>query len=74
MRKKKIPYLFYLLIFHNCLLFSQAPDAIVTENSVDNKKVSEIFSDEISYEFCIEELNRLSPVEFIYNPDIGHGL
>jgi len=71
MRKRKIPYLFYVLLIHSICLTGQPSHTITTgETSFANQNVGEASSPNISYEYYIEKLNRQTPIDLVYNKDV----
>ncbi len=70
MRKKNIPYLICILLFHVCNLAGQPTYTVTTDKIVTNRVHSEAFPSGVSYEFYVEKLNKLTPVELVYNEDV----
>jgi len=72
MRKKNIPCLVYILIFHVYCLSGQYSNSLPANTSPTQTQFNKTLSTDISYEYCIEKLNQLTPVELNYNQDVKH--
>ena len=71
MRKRKIPYLFYVLLIHSVCLTGQPSYTIITgEISSANQNTGEEGSPNISYDYYIEKLNKQTPIDLVYNNDV----
>ncbi|MBN2522761.1 MAG: transglycosylase SLT domain-containing protein [Bacteroidales bacterium] len=71
MRKRKIPYLFYVLLIHSvCLTGQPSYTIIIGEISSANQNPGEEGSPNISYDYYIEKLNKQTPIDLVYNNDV----
>ncbi|MGD2035510.1 MAG: transglycosylase SLT domain-containing protein [Bacteroidales bacterium] len=69
MRKKKIPCLFCIVLFHFLFLAGQPSDLPQSGTDKETQLGTVPFND-ISFEYCLESLNKQTPLELIYNEEV----
>lgn len=70
MRKNNIPCLISVLLFIVCQIAAQPSGTVISEKFLKSRSNSETISTGLSYEFYIEKLDKLTPVELVYNKDV----